>query len=153
MMYGEWLVNTYFQHQMRCPIENRTPFGGHSDAAKRISDIYNLHRLADPYGNIGSWFASALTDGESDMVLYDSKQDAVKHQHHNENYYTYMQIVPSMMTPCEAEVMLKIARMAYDKGFRVTDGMSKRDLIRRLGWEDQVALSKGIATNVRIGRN
>lgn len=140
-------------HQMHCPLENRNGFGQHSDAAKRVSDTYTLHRLADPYVNIGSWFAAALADGQSDMTLYDSKQAAIRHQHHNENYYTFIQIVPSMMTPCEAEVMLKTARMIYDKGGRITDGFSKRDLIRRLGWEDQVAQSKGIVTNLKIGRN
>lgn len=140
-------------HQLKCPLENRTPFGDHSDAAKRISDIYSLHRIADPYGNIGSWFASSLANGESDMVLYDSKPNAIRHQHHNENYYTFIQIVPSMMTPCEAEVMLKVARMAYDKGWRVSDGLSKKDFIRRLGWEDQIALSKGYATNLRFEGN
>jgi hypothetical protein len=141
-----------YMHQVHCPFENRTP-EGHSDAAKRVSDIYSLHRVADPYGNIGSWFAAALADGTSDMVLYDSKQSAISHQHHNENYYTFIQVVPAMMTPCETEVMLKIARMLYDKGNRQTDGNSKRELIRRLGWEDQVALSKGVVTNVRMGRN
>lgn len=143
----------FFQHQFRCPIENRTPFGDHSDAAKRVADVYSLHRIADPYGNIGSWIACALSNGESDMALYDSKSDAIRHQHHNENYYTYIQIVPAMMTSCESEVMLKVARMAYDVGLRVTDGLSKNELIRRLGWEDQIALSKGYATNVRYGRN
>lgn len=146
-------MNTYFRHQFRCPIENRTPFGDHTDAAKRLSDVYSLHRIADPYGNIGSWFAASLADGESDMVLYDTKRACIRHQHHNENFYTYVQIVPSMMTPCEAEVMLKVARMAYDKGMRIGDGLSKHDLIRRLGWEDQIALSKGYATNVRFERN
>ncbi len=42
--------------------------------------------------------------------------------------------------------------MIYDGGGRITDGMSKRDLIKRLGWEDQVALSNGRATNVQFGR-
>ena len=140
-------------HQPRCPIENWTALGDHSDAAKRVADIYSLHRLADPYGNIGYWIACALADGQSDMVLYESKQAAIRHQHHNENWYTFIQIVPSNMTPCEAEVMLKVARMAYESGMRVTDGLSRRDLIKRLGWEDQTALSNGIATNVVIGRN
>lgn len=146
-------MTSYFQHQPRCPIENRTPFGDHSDAAKRVADVYSLHRIADPYGNIGSWIACALSDGQSDMVLYDSKIDAIRHQHHKENYFTFIQIVPSMMTQCEAEVMLKVARMTYDKGMRVSDGLSKNELIRRLGWEDQIALSKGYATNVRFEGN
>ena len=141
------------QHQPRCPIENWTALGDHSDAAKRIADIYSLHRLADPYGNIGFWIACALADGQSDMVLYETKSDAIRHQHHNENWYTFIQIVPSTMTPCEAEVMLKVARMAYDRGWRITDGLSRRDLIKRLGWEDQIALSKGTVQNVEFGRD
>lgn len=140
-------------HQPRCPLINRNGFGDHSDAAKRVSDIYLMHRVADPYGNIGKWMACALADGSSDNVLYDSKQDAIRHQHHNENWYTFIQIVPSTMTPCEAEVMLKVARMAYDAGGRISDGFSRHDLIKRLGWEDQLAASNGIATNVVIGRN
>lgn len=141
------------QHNPRCPIINWTALGDHSDAAKRVADIYNMHRVADPYGCIGSWFACALSDGTSDMVLYDSKRDAIRHQHHNENWYTFIQLVPSTMTPCEAEVMLKVARMLYDAGGRISDGFSKHDLIKRLGWEDQLALSEGIAQNVRFGRN
>jgi hypothetical protein len=140
-------------HEMRCPVINRTPLGDHSDAAKRVNDTYNLHRIADPYGNLGYWIACALADGTSDNTLYESKQHAIRHQHHNENYYTFIQIVPSTMTPCIAEVTLKVARMAYNKGWRMTDGMSRRDLIKRLGWEDQVALSNGIATNLVLGRN
>lgn len=143
-------TDPYFQHQLRCPIENRTPFGDHSDAAKRVADVYSLHRIADPYGNVGYWIACALADGQSDNVLYESKADAIRHQHHNENWYAYIQIVPAMMTPCEAEVMLKISRMAYDHGMRITDGLSRHELIRRLGWEDQISLSKGIATNLRL---
>jgi hypothetical protein len=140
-------------HQMRCPLENRNGFGDHSDAAKRIADAYRLHRLADPYGNIGYWMACRLDDGSTDFVLYESKPIAIRHQHHNENYYTFIQIVPSSMTECEAEVMLKTARMVYDAGGRMSDGYSRHDLIKRLGWEDQIALSKGIVTNVRYGRN
>lgn len=140
-------------HDMRCPVINRTPLGDHSDAAKRVSDTYNLHRIADHYGNIGYWIACSLADGTSDNTLYQSKQDAIRHQHHNENYYTFIQIVLSTMTPCIGEVTLKVARMAYNKGWRMTDGMSRHDLIKRLGWEDQLALSRGIATNVVLGRN
>lgn len=151
-MNGMLLAMNYI-HQQHCPLENRNGFGDHSDAAKRIADVYNLHRVADPYGNIGSWIACALQDGQSDMVLYDSKDAAIHHQHGYENYFIYIQIVPAMITACEAQVHLKIGRMCYDKGGRWANGDTKHELIRRLGWEDQVALSKGIATNVRYGRN
>jgi hypothetical protein len=139
-------------HNKHCPVINRTALGGHSDAAKRVCDTYNLHRLASPYGTIGYWIACTLSDGSSDNVLYDSKQDAIRHQKHNENYYTFTQIVPSSMTECEAEVMLKTARMIYDMGGRMSDGYSRHELIKRLGWEDQNPLSDGIVTNLTYGR-
>lgn len=138
---------------MRCPIESRTPLGDHSDAAKRIADTFALHRLADPYGNIGYWFAAALSDGQTDGTLYESRPHAIRHQHHNEEWYAYIQIVPANLSSCEAETILRVARRAYDSGIARGDGMTRHELIRRLGWEDQIALSKGFPTNVSIGRN
>ncbi len=134
-------------HQKGCPVN-----GEHSDAAKKIADTYNLHRAAQGYDCIGFWFAAALQDGSTDGVLYDSKQSAIMHQHHNENFYTYIQIVPSTMHVCEAETMIRIARMLYDKGWRMTDGSSRVDLIRRLTIEDQIALANGVVTNIRRSR-
>src|SRR5260370_3722696 len=75
----------------------------HSDAAKRIFDTYTLHRLADPIGNIGKWFAVSMQDGTTDNALYDSKVQAMRHQS-NEYYYTYVQVVPSQMSICDAEL-------------------------------------------------
>lgn len=140
-------------HQMSCPLENRTQWGGHSDAAMRIADTYRLHRLADFYGNMGKVMACRLDNGESDNTLYDSKLTAMHYQHGSENLYTFIRINPADMTPCEAEVMLKIARMFYDNGARNTDGFGNREIIKRLTWEDQHAQSKGIVTNVRLEGN
>lgn len=145
-------MNSYM-HQQHCPLENRMENGEHSDAAKRITDTYALHRLADLYGNMGHWMACRLDDGTSDNVLYDTKASAIRHQHHNENYFTFIQMVPSQITACEAEVMLKVARMLYAKGWRMSGDESKFDLIKRLSWEDQKAMSEGIVTNIRLGRN
>lgn len=111
-----------------------------------------MHRLADLYGNMKKWMACRLDDGTSDNTLYDTKAQAIRHQHHNENYYTFIQMVPAQMTACEAEVMLKVARMVYDAGGRMTDGYARHDVIKRSTWEDQNALSKGIVTNVQLGR-
>jgi hypothetical protein len=125
----------------------------HSDAAKRVSDTYNLHRIALGYDAIGKWFGSALNDGRSDDTLYDSKRDCVVHQHHNEMYYTYTKIGPQSMNPCEAEVMLKTARSLYDKGLRLADPDHARgglDVIKRLTVEDQLAQARGINTNLRM---
>lgn len=123
----------------------------HSDAAQRVYDTYNLHRLALGYDAIGKWFACALSDGRTDHVLYDSKYDAVTHQHHNEQYYTFIKIVPPMMKKCEAEVVLTTARKVYDAGMRVADPDHKyggQTLIKRVTAEDQLAQSRGKNTNL-----
>lgn len=130
----------------------------HSDAAKRLSDTYNLHRTAgDTLGitAIGKWFAAALQDGESDGVLYDTRRDCVLHQKHNEQRYTFIKIGPYSMNYCEAEVMLRVARKAYDAGMRLVDPEEKhggRELIKRLTTEDQLALALGRATNLVMPR-
>lgn len=126
----------------------------HSDAAKRLSDTYNLHRTASGLLNfdvLKKWFAVALNDGTSDNVLYDSKQECVIHQHHNEHYYAYISIGPATMNACEAEVFMKTARNLYDKGLRMADPDSRhggRDVIMRTSVEDQLNLSRGRVSNL-----
>lgn len=116
----------------------------HSDAAKRLSDTYNLHvSAARTYGtsNTGKWFAASLAEGKSDGVVYDSKQEAVRHQHHNENFYAFIKIGPVGMSICEAEAFLKMHRQVYDAGFRFADPDDKHggyDVIPRLSIEDQL---------------
>jgi len=125
-------------HDRSCPSKAFN----HSDAAKRVADQWNLHRIGDPYGAIGKWFAVRLDDGTSDSVLYDTKQDAVKHQHHNEQFYAFLKIVPFTITPCEAEVYLASARNLYKAGMRMPDPddvNGGRDVIKRSTWDDQTA--------------
>lgn len=125
----------------------------HSDAAKRLSDTYNLHRIALGLDAVGKWFAASLTEGRSDDTLYDSKLACVRHQKHNEKYYTFVKMVPSGMNECEAEVMLNTARKLYDNGMRMADPDHKHggyDLITRLTAEDQLAAMRGIASNLRM---
>jgi hypothetical protein len=90
---------------------------GHSDAAKRCSDIVTLHAIC---GQVGRWVAIKLADGDSDGVVYDHRADAVRHQLH-EQLCAYVQIQPGGMQPCEAEVFLKYHRALYDAGFRLPD--------------------------------
>lgn len=134
-------------HEPWCPLKVL----GHTDAAKRMSDTYNLHRIGAGDDAIGKWFAAALHDGTTDDVLYDSKRDAVIHQHHDEQWYTYIKINPMSSNPCEMEVMLKTARSLYDKGLRMADPTDKRgglDVIKRLSVEDQMAQARGRNTNL-----
>lgn len=123
----------------------------HTDAAKRLCDDFNLHRLGDPYGSVGKWMASALLDGSSDRVLYDSKLDAVTHQHHNEQWYTFVKIIPSSMNVCEAEVVMATARSLYDKGMRMADPDHRHggpEVIKRLTVEDHLAQGRGVIQNL-----
>lgn len=123
----------------------------HEDASKRVSDEYNLHRIGIGDASIGRWFAARLSDGTSDHVLYDNKRDAVIHQHHDEQHYTFIKIGPYDMTPCSAAVMLKTARALAEKGMRFADPDSKTggmDLIKRVTVEDQMAQSRGINTGL-----
>ncbi len=88
---------------------------GFSDAAKRASDIINLHLVADPEGNIGYWVAIRLSDGGSDGVLYRELSDAVRAQLH----YTQCMYVPIRfggMPPQEADVMIVAHRRIYANG-------------------------------------
>lgn len=114
---------------MRCPH----PLG-HSDAARRCAENINMHYQAIGWPAVGKFCAVALQDGSSDHVLYDSKPDAIRHQHHNEQWYAFVKILPSAMTDCEAEIYLDFNRKAYDAGFRLTDPSHRnggRELIVR----------------------
>lgn len=129
-------------------------FGNHSDAARRVSGEYTLHRVAEgEYGRdaFGRWFAVRLDDGSSDHVLYDSKHDAIRHQHGNEQQYAYIRVGPHSMTECDAEMFLATHRKMYDKGLRMVDPGSRnggREVIKRLTVEDQRSLTRGIVTGL-----
>lgn len=136
-------------HESWCQLKHTT----HSDAAKRLSDTYNLHRIGAGLDAVGKWFAASLQEGRSDDTLYDSKLDCVRKQRHNERFYTFIKITPTGMKECEAEVMLTTARRMYDKGMRMTDPDHRHggpDLITRLTVEDQLNQMRGVVTNLRM---
>lgn len=96
------------------------PFG-HTDAAMRCAENVNMHYAAIGWDAVGKFCAIALQDGGSDHVLYDHRRDAVRHQHHNEQWYCFVKIMPMSMGICEAQVYLDFHRKAYDAGFRLVD--------------------------------
>lgn len=146
MRGGSETVTTWI-HAAWCP----TKMFGHTDAAKRLSDTYNLHRIGRGLDAVGKWFAASLAEGRSDDVLYDSKLAAVRGQHHNETYYVFIKIAPCDMKVCEAEVMLRTHRQLYDKGMRIVDPDHKHggpDLIKRITAEDQLNAMGGRVTGL-----
>jgi hypothetical protein len=96
------------------------------DAASRIADAVNLHRLAD-YSNVGKWVACRLSDGTSDGVAYDPayppsdpRAHAIRHQLH-ESQCCYVQVQPTGMSKEEALIFLQFNRNLYARGMRMTD--------------------------------
>lgn len=88
-----------------------------SDDAKRCSDQIRLHIVA---GMQGKWAAIRLSDGGSDGIAYDTREDAIRHQLH-EKQCAYIKIPWDDMPPEHAERFLAIQRELYDAGFRFCD--------------------------------
>lgn len=131
----------------------REPLGGHSDAAKRLSDQYKLHKVALGVGSYGQWFAVRLTDGTGDGTLYPDKRTCMRHQHGNEVYFAFVCIAPTDMGVCDADAFIKTARVMYDAGIRMSDpndAAGGRAPIMRATREDQVSLTRSIARRGRI---
>jgi hypothetical protein len=125
----------------------------HSDVAKRLHDIYMMHRMADPIGNIGKWFAVAIADGTTDNILYDTRGDAVRYQHHNEMYSAYVQVVPGEISICDAELFMSGVRKTYQARKALMDrdhSNGGMEIIPRLAVEDQIAQNNGKPTNLII---
>lgn len=130
-----------------------------SDAARRVVDTYNLHKLAgELHETVGKWFACALEDGTTDGVLYDTKKEAIRGQHHNEFYYMYLQVTPGDMDLRAAATLLDLHRRMYAAGLRIPDrdhhggGL---DIIHRLSWEDmrnqiKSMFGRGHPTNILL---
>lgn len=137
-------------------MSNRVKMTGPSDVGKRIADQYSLHRVADPHGSIGKWFAVTLHDGTSDGTLYDTKQQCIRHQKQFEMYYAYIQVTPAHMTPKYADTFIDLHRRMYDKGIRMADPDASnggRDVIRRLTETDQRNQTRSITVGDRPPSN
>jgi hypothetical protein len=128
----------------------------HSDAAKRITDTYNLHRIAGKglgLENVGKVFAARLADGTSDGVLYDNIRDAIRHQKSNARWYAYFRIGREAMTACNAASLLKMHREADAAGLnfvgRHDEPQSAMEIIPRLTVEDHQAQMRALQSAAR----
>lgn len=134
----------------------REPDGSHTDAAKRLSDTYNLHIVAG--ARRGLVIAYSLADGSSDNVLYDSRADAVAHQRHNEARRGYVRIGPGRMTVCEAAALIRWDRQAARlAGAQLGEKSGGLEVIPRLtidGRERQLAAMSGrLRMPIALGRS
>lgn len=127
----------------------------HSDAAKRFSDWYNLHKAA---GMTGGWIAVALADGSSNGDVYDTRQEAVADCWPNERWFFYAVLAAPSMSVCAAESVLRYKRVMNEMEGDLTDrdqAGGGLEVIPRLAAEDQEAQIEAIRTgrgHLALGR-
>lgn len=128
---------------------------GHSDAAKRFSDWYNLHKCAGGRG----WIAVALADGDTDGQMYDTRQHAVRHMWPREDRYFFCVLDRPSMSVCAAESVLRWRRIMNEVEAPHTDRDASNgglEVIPRLAVEDQEAQIRAVRTGrgaLALGRN
>lgn len=123
---------------------------GHSDAAKRFSDAFNLHKAV---GITRGWMAVRYRDGAANPEVYDSRQDAVRDcfPWEDEFYYASLSGAPSM-TVCMAESVLRYKRVMSEMDRAHLDRDTPNgglEVISRLTIEENEAQMAA----VRSGRN
>lgn len=92
--------------------------GSMDDFAKRAFDIMNLHVIGKGDQCWGKWVAFRLSDGGSDNVLYDTREQAISHQL-TPKQSCYLVIPPTGFTYVELKRFLELSRDLYDKGARI----------------------------------
>lgn len=121
-------------HETGCKY-GREFYGGHSEAARRLSDSYNLHKTA---GRRRGWIAVRFEDGRTDDEVYPTRSQAVAYQHHNEREYAFIELVAPSMTVCEAASVLRFQAHAYKLAHPdVSDGDDALIVIPRLTIADR----------------
>jgi len=103
------------------------------DSATRMRDVIALHRLVLSIEEImaGRYVAIALSSGGSDGQVYDSREEAVKHQRASisADHVLYMRIPPSSPDAATCDTILWYARVRYDAGYRPATGHAGTDII------------------------
>lgn len=144
------------EHDPGCKYA-RLEGGGHSDAAKRLSDTYNMHRAALGFHGQGV-IAVSLADGTSDNEVYPDRESAVAHQHHNERWFAYIRLNAPSMSVCEAESAMRWQRQAASLApAELGEANGGLEVIPRLTLEDrerQIAAMRGrVRLPIALGRS
>ncbi len=93
------------------------------DAGRRAADAINKHIHNQGWWEIRhKWIAIRIADGTSDGVLYDTKRDAVRHQHDEFTcaYLCYKGLAQGAKDT-DAAILIKFHRDMYKAGFRMPD--------------------------------
>lgn len=105
-------MSVLVRHDPACRYA-REDGGGHSDAAKRLFDGFNLHRIAlHQLVGIRGWVAVSLADGTVSDDVYDTRAEAVAGMFPNEDRYGYLRLrIDRIPTICVAASLLMMQRM------------------------------------------
>jgi hypothetical protein len=91
------------------------------DAAKRMSNIINALITFTPVWELRTkWLAIRLQDGGYDGTLYDTREDAIRHQL-DERFCAYVCMAGLIQgaKPLDCAIFLEYHRQAYDAGMRL----------------------------------
>lgn len=91
-----------------------------ADRAQRLSDAVTLAILGQGRGVVGKWVAARLSDGGTDGNVYDAKEQAIRHQLH-EQQCAYICIPMDGMTVRQADTYLRFTEGLYASGHRLAD--------------------------------
>jgi len=92
-------------------------------SGKRMAERINLMVISHPWDTlVNSWMAFKLADGDTDGVLYDTRQDAVTHQL-DERWCCYfcMRNAVGGVNELDCQLYINLHRQVYDAGGRLTD--------------------------------
>ena len=122
---------------------------GHSDSAKRFSEMYNLAKMT---GLSRGWIAVRYCDGSWTRVVYDSRADAVGDCWPWEDDFFYAALAEPSMSVCQAESLLRYKRVMSEMDRAHVDRDAPHgglEVIRRLTAEDDEAQIQAVLA----GRN
>lgn len=97
--------------------DNARPIRPVTDAGRRLAEAHERARAA---GGVGRFIAARLSDGRTDGAIYDTRDDAIRHQL-DETQCAYIVVQPAAMPDEEATGLLDVNRRIYAAGMRTTD--------------------------------
>lgn len=113
-----------------------------TDRGRRLSEAVEYARAR---GGAGRFIAARLSDGRTDGAIYDTRDDAVRHQLHA-TQCAYLVVPPAPMPPAEATAWLDLHERLYDKGIDLQDpdAANGRALMRMAHETPAVAAGLGL---------
>ena len=98
-----------------------------TDAAKRMSDLINLKVVCHTWEElVNGYMAFRLDDGGSDNVLYESKEQAVRHTDETRHAYFCFRQGMGGANPKDCQIFLDVNRAAHEAGVPLSNPETRR---------------------------